>query len=151
MACCSGLRALSTAPRSLTSLYSVVYSALSSAVRPRRAELRRAVERERLDVGDPGERVADLVGWGRTPLAWLIANGMGERHVATVVGSRRQHRRGGGGPDGDPVGLVGAVGNRRQRLFVQTIEPRHHGLRHRWVGDQSDEHVVGCGRDCCIH
>src|SRR4029079_8868885 len=33
-ACCSGLRAPSTPPRSLTSLYSVVYSALSSAGGP---------------------------------------------------------------------------------------------------------------------
>ena len=76
---------------------------------------------------------------------------MGERHVATVVGSRRQHRRGGGGPGGDPVGLVGAVGDRRQRLLVQAIEPRHHRLWQRWVGDQPDEYVVSCGCDGGIH
>ena len=150
MACCSGLARPVDGAEVLDL---VVLGGVLGTVecgRPRRTELRRAVERERLDVGDPGERVADLVGWGRTPLTWLIANGMGERDVATVVGSCRQHRRRGGGPNGNPVRLVGAVGNRRQRLFVQTIDPSHHGLRHRWIGAQSDEHVVGCGCHCCI-
>jgi hypothetical protein len=70
-----------------------------------------------------------------------------ERHIAAVIGSRRQHRRGGSGPNGDSVRLVRAVGNRGQRIFVQTIDPSHHGLRQRWVGAQSDEHVVGGGGD----
>src|SRR5688572_26733364 len=97
-------------------------------MRALRPELRRALEHERLDPGDPRERIArpgrvradERI--GRSPLARVLAAREAKRPEATVVRPHSQHLLGCYGSRRDSGRLFRAVRNEFERVIAETVE-----------------------------